>query len=153
MKAYTLERTQTIRAAIGDCWDFFSNPANLSKITPASFGFRVLSELPPVIYEGLMLRYCVRPLMGIPLTWVTEITRVRGPGYFADEQRTGPYAMWRHEHFFRELEAGRVEIRDVVHYALPFGPLGRAVHALTVKHKINYIFDYREKAVSGLFPG
>ncbi len=76
---YTLSRTQMVQMPLEECWRFFSDPGNLSKITPPTMGFTVLSELPPEIHTGLMIRYRVSPLFGIPLSWLTEITQVRRP--------------------------------------------------------------------------
>ncbi|HWP91882.1 MAG TPA: hypothetical protein VNN20_06765 [Thermodesulfobacteriota bacterium] len=67
-----------------------------------------------------------------------------------DEQRFGPYRFWHHKHFFREIETG-VEIEDVVDYALPFGPIGRSVNEMVVKHELKKIFDYREDALESMF--
>ena len=74
-----------------------------------------------------------------------------GPNYFSDEQRVGPYAIWHHEHFFKKLDESRVEIRDLVHYALPFGFAGSIVHDLVVKRQLASIFEYREQTVTALF--
>src|SRR5690348_16071799 len=101
MAIYTLRRTQIIRASLRECWDFFSNPGNLQKITPPSLGFEVKSDLPDSIYPGLMIEYRVSPLAGIKLSWLTEIVHVDAPHHFVDEQRVGPYKLWHHEHFFR----------------------------------------------------
>ncbi len=151
MPVHTLERTQTIRASIRAAWDFFSNPRNLEKITPPSLGFNILSELPEKMYPGMFIRYRVRPLLGIPLTWVTEITQVDDGRYFIDEQRVGPYRMWHHEHHFRDLGDGRIELIDRVTYQLPFGWLSEPVHALVVKPQLAAIFAYREKVTSKIF--
>ena len=40
---------------------------------------------------------------------------------------------------------------DIVHYALPFGYLGRMMNTLMVKNKIKSIFDYRRTKVEELF--
>jgi len=40
---------------------------------------------------------------------------------------------------------------DVVDYRLPFGPLGRLVHWLVVRHQLRSIFDYRTAAIRALF--
>ena len=153
MKVHTLTRTQVVHAELEECWAFFSNPGNLSRITPPSVDFRVLSDVPEKIYAGLMIHYRVRPLFGIPMRWLTEITQVRELEYFADEQRVGPYAIWHHEHFFRKLEDSRVEMRDMVHYALLFGFAGEIVHEMVVKRELERIFLYREKTVEALFGG
>jgi ligand-binding SRPBCC domain-containing protein len=80
---------------------------------------------------------------------VTEITHCREPHFFVDEQRLGPYRFWHHQHQLREV-AGGVEVRDLIHYLLPFGPLGRVASAL-VRRQLVAIFDYRSKAVKERF--
>ncbi len=102
------------------------------------------------MYAGQVISYTVRPLAGIPMTWVTEITHVNTPNYFVDEQRFGPYAFWHHQHFLKEVPGG-VEMRDIVHYALPLGLLGRLANSLLVKNKLQKIFDFRHKKLESLF--
>ncbi|MEJ2699667.1 MAG: hypothetical protein P8Z70_08405, partial [Desulfuromonadales bacterium] len=63
--------------------------------------------------------------------------------------RFGPYRFWQHQHHFREMEGG-VEVRDLVHYRLPFGPLGDMAAGL-VWRRLAEIFDYRQKAVREYF--
>lgn len=151
MPIHVLRATQIVKAPLKECWTFFSDPRNLTRITPPSLGFKVLSDLPELIRPGLMIEYRVRPLFGIPVTWLTEITHADPPHSFVDEQRVGPYAIWHHEHFFRETEDGGTEIRDEVHYALPFGWLGEIVHPWLVKPQLDQIFAFREKAVREKF--
>ena len=147
---YQLKRTQFIPADLQTCWDFFSSPQNLQVITPDYMGFKVLTENPEHMYPGLIIAYKVKPLLGIPLSWVTEIKHVRENDFFVDEQRIGPYKLWHHEHHFKEVEGG-VEMTDIVSYALPFGLLGRMVHPLLVKKKLEEIFEYRFKKVEEIF--
>ncbi|MCL4245880.1 MAG: SRPBCC family protein [Candidatus Dadabacteria bacterium] len=150
MNIYTLERSQEVAAPLGEVWDFFSNPENLALITPPWLGFRIISGGGQKIYEGMIIKYSVSPLFGIPLTWVTEITEVEEQSRFVDEQRRGPYKLWRHEHVFKE-KGGAVEVKDVVSYALPLGPLGRAVHAVDTKKRLCRIFDFRQDYVRRRF--
>ncbi|MEI9893222.1 MAG: SRPBCC family protein [Chthoniobacter sp.] len=151
MPVHILRRTQVVSASREACWAFFSDPRNLAKITPPSLDFQVKSELPTSVYPGLMIAYRVRPLFGVPVTWLTEITHVEAPQRFVDEQRVGPYAIWHHEHFFTALADGRTEVRDLVHYALPFGVLGDLVHSWLVAPQLERIFAFREKAVTAHF--
>ena len=145
MAIYTFTRTQAVEMPLDECWRFFSDPGNLAKITPPSLGFTVKSELPEEIYAGLMIRYTVSPLWGIPMAWLTEITRVQKPHYFVDEQRVGPYRVWHHEHFFRAISEGRTDVRDLVHYVPPFGPLGALVEPILIRPQLERIFDFREQ--------
>ena len=39
---------------------------------------------------------------------------------------------------------------DVVEYRLPFGPVGRLVHWLIVRHQLRAIFDYRTTIIEAL---
>jgi ligand-binding SRPBCC domain-containing protein len=148
---HVLRTTQIVPASLETCWEFFSDPRNLARITPPSLDFQILSELPREMHPGLMIEYRVRPLLGLPMRWLTEITHVEKPGYFVDEQRVGPYRLWHHEHHFRALDAGRTEMRDVVHYVLPCAPFSEVVHPFLVAPELRRIFAYREQAVREIF--
>ena len=150
MKLYKLESTQLINASLDDCWNFFSSPKNLKVITPDYMGFEIIDGVADTMYAGQLIQYYVRPVKGIPLKWVTEITQVRDKEFFIDEQRFGPYRLWHHQHFFKEVENG-VEMRDIVHYALPLGLLGRLARRLFIKKQLRTIFDYRYQKVNELF--
>ena len=110
--------------------------------------FEILSDLKDVeMYEGMMVLYKVAPLFGFNLRWCTEITKIQDKKYFVDDQRFGPYAMWHHEHHFKALEKGGVEMIDKLHYAIPFGVLGRVANSLFVSKKIEEIFKTREEFI------
>ena len=152
MAVHTLHTKQIIRATRQEAWDFFSNPRNLAKITPPELGFEILTpDLPPCMRHGMMIAYRVRPLLGIGMTWLSEITLVEEGVRFVDEQRVGPYAVWHHEHEFHDLGDGRIEMEDRATYVLPFGPLGELVHGMLVKPQLERIFAYRERAVKERF--
>lgn len=102
------------------------------------------------MYPGQLIEYTVRPLLGIPLYWMTEITHVKEGHYFIDEQRFGPYSLWHHQHHFVAIEGG-VEMTDIVHYKVPLGPLGHLANGLFVRSQLKQIFDYRYKKVEELF--
>jgi ligand-binding SRPBCC domain-containing protein len=150
MAIYTFTRRQVVAMPLEQCWRFFSDPRNLSKITPPDLRFIVRSDLPEEIHAGLMIRYTVSPLWSIPMSWLTEITQVEKPHYFVDEQRVGPYRIWHHEHFFRSLADGRTEVRDLVHYVPPLGPLGALVEPLMIRPQLERIFDFREQQLTAI---
>lgn len=146
-KVYTLQTEQFIPISLAEAWDFFSSPANLAKITPSHMGFNIISKHHgDKMYAGQIIEYTVKPLLGIPLYWMTEITHVQEGAYFVDEQRFGPYTMWHHQHHFKEVLGG-VMMVDIVHYKIPLGFLGDIAHWLFVKKQLQGIFDFRFKAV------
>ena len=149
MPIYQLERKQVVAMGLEDCWRFFSDPRNLEKITPPAMNFVIKRALPPEVYPGLMIEYTVSPLLGIPLTWLTEIVYVDAPRRFVDQQRVGPYRVWYHEHTFRETPGGGTEVHDLVTYVPPLGPFGAVLNALIVRPKLERIFDYRAQHLPG----
>lgn len=150
MKVYTKKSIQKVNASIEECWTFFSSPRNLQKMTPLTMGFEITDFDEQNMYPGQIIQYKVSPLLGIKLTWVTEITIVEKNRYFIDVQRFGPYTLWHHKHFFEASENG-VMMTDLVHYALPLGFIGRILNALIVKNKLKEIFEYREQKINEIF--
>jgi ligand-binding SRPBCC domain-containing protein len=150
MRVYKKESVQHINATLDECWAFFSSPGNLQKITPKTMGFEITDFDKKSMYAGQIIQYKISPLLGLKLSWVTEITKVKDKMYFIDEQRFGPYSFWHHKHFFEATPSG-VKMTDVVHYALPMGFLGRIINVLIVKNKLEEIFDYRYLKVNELF--
>jgi ligand-binding SRPBCC domain-containing protein len=145
-----LECRQFLPLALPVARQFFADPANLARITPPDLGFEVTSGLPEHMYAGMIVTYRVRPFGTVPLPWVTEITHVREPEFFVDEQRSGPYRFWHHQHHFRAV-AGGVEMVDLVHYQLPFGRLGDLLAGRRVERRVAAIFAYRRQALVQLF--
>lgn len=150
MSLYSLHATQKLPISLEEAWEFLSNPANLKVITPEYMTFKIISGADRPIYAGQIIEYIVTPLLGIKTSWVTEITHVEPLKYFVDEQRFGPYALWHHKHFIKEIKGG-VEMEDLVHYKVPFGFLGKLVHPFLVNPKLQEIFNYRTKALEDKF--
>lgn len=152
MAFYQFRREQFINTNLDELWDFISSPQNLKKITPDYMGFDIQTpDLPDKVYEGMIIAYTVRPLLGIPTTWVTEITHVVNKQYFVDEQRVGPYTLWHHQHRIQETENG-VLMHDIVSYQPPMGFIGRLANTLVIENKLNEIFSYRQKVFEQIFP-
>ena len=150
MKIYTLKSTQFLPITKQKAWEFLSAPQNLKTITPDYMSFDILSGADRKMFPGQIIQYIVTPVFGIKTKWVTEITHVREGEYFVDEQRFGPYALWHHKHFIKEVDGG-VEMEDIIDYKLPFGFLGQLLHPILVKPKLNEIFNYRKEKLNTLF--
>jgi ligand-binding SRPBCC domain-containing protein len=150
MKIYRLHKKQNLPITVNKAWDFLSDPKNLKTITPDYMGFNILSGADRPMFAGQIIQYIVTPVLGIKTKWVTEITHVVDKYYFVDEQRFGPYALWHHKHFIKEIDGG-VEMEDIIDYKVPFGFIGQMVHPILVKPKLEEIFDYRTKKLEELF--
>lgn len=152
MAKHILRSTQVINAGIDELWDFFSSPLNLANITPPYMNFKITSEydVQKGLYEGQIITYKVAPLLKIPLSWTTEITKVEKHRRFIDKQKKGPYKLWHHEHIFEEKGAN-VVMHDIVTYELPFYIAGEVAHTLFVRTQLKEIFAYRKKKIDELF--
>lgn len=147
---FRLETTQQINSDIETVWKFFSNPKNLSEITPKEMNFVIKTPNLTEMYQGQIIEYTVSPLLGFPMTWVTEIAVVEKHKFFIDNQLVGPYTLWHHQHFFTENETG-VLMQDIVHFKIPFGILGKWLGNLFIFNKVKRIFDYRYNIIEQKF--
>ncbi|MDH4069685.1 MAG: SRPBCC family protein [Ignavibacteria bacterium] len=148
MKTYTLHRTQFLPYPLDEVFPFFESPENLGSITPRWLKFRFITPLPIDMREGAVIEYTISWL-GIPIRWKTLISSYNPPHSFSDTQLEGPYARWEHTHSFREVDGG-TEMTDTVHYALPFGVLGRFAHACAIRRQVEAIFEHRATVLSDL---
>ena len=151
MAVYQLKKSQKIPVPLEQVWDFIASPKNLKIITPPYMGFDITSDnQEEKMYEGMIIRYKVSPVLGIKTTWVTEITHIKPFQYFVDEQRVGPYNLWHHEHFVDKVEGGTM-MTDIVTYQPPMGFLGSIANTMLIKRKLDEIFDFRTRALDRIF--
>ena len=143
MRIFKLKYSQKLPINLNEAWDFLSSPNNLELITPKSMDFNITDWDERKAYPGQIIQYTVRPVLGFKINWVTEITQVKDKEFFIDEQRFGPYSFWHHKHFIKEIDGG-VLMEDVIHYKIPFGPIGVLLNFLFINSKLNNVFKYRE---------
>ncbi len=140
---YTLHREQFVKTTVKRAWDFIKNPANLNHITPADLDFRIISDFPDEMHDGLIIEYNIRiPFIGCK-KWLTEIKHIKKPYSFVDDQRIGPYKLWYHYHELQEVDGG-VKFIDKVYYEVPFWIIGKIAHSLFIRKLLARIFDYRK---------
>src|SRR6185436_7147921 len=99
MTPHIFQKTIIIKKNIKEVFHFFSNAANLNKLTPQKLGFKMLTPSPVKMKTGTILDYKIK-LNGISFLWRSEITKWDPPNVFEDTQLKGPYKVWIHEHRF-----------------------------------------------------
>ncbi|MBC7642330.1 MAG: SRPBCC family protein [Flavobacterium sp.] len=150
MKIYTFCNKQNVPISVDQAWEFLTNSDNLSKMTPSEMNFQKISQDNRPLYAGQIIQYSVTPIFGIPAKWVSEITQIKEKQYFVDVQLYGPYAMWHHKHFVKEIPGG-VEIEDLIDYKIPLSFIGQILHPFVVKPKLEEIFAFRRAKLIQLF--
>ena len=86
---------------------------------------------------------------GLPFTMSTRITEYEAPLRFVDEQTSGPFRRWRHEHRFDATGDGAGPVNtvmtDTVEFDSPAGPLGRMVNRLFLTRYMRNLFIQRNQ--------
>ena len=149
-KIFRLSSKQKLPITLDEAWSFLSKPENLKTITPSYMSFDIISGADKPMFAGQIIQYIVTPIFGIKTTWVTEITHMVKNEYFVDEQRFGPYSLWHHKHFIKQIEGG-VEMEDIIDYKSPFGFIGRIMHPIIVNPKLKEIFKFRQAKLIEMF--
>jgi ligand-binding SRPBCC domain-containing protein len=147
MADYILESRVWLARTRAEVFALFADSSHLLLITPPAFRLRLVGG-PPVLSTGAVLDMRLQWL-GVPIRWRTFIREWDPPYRFVDVQVRGPYARWEHRHRFLE-EGGGTWVEDRVTYRLPFGPLGRAAHALIVRRQIAALWRYRTRRLGEL---
>jgi ligand-binding SRPBCC domain-containing protein len=151
VRRHVLERSQWLFASPEATFAFFSEPANLARITPPELGFVILTPGPVEMRAGARIDYRIR-LRGIPMRWTTRIDVWEPTVRFVDVQERGPYRLWRHEHTFKAQDGGTL-VCDRVEYGLPLFPLGEIAHPLLVRPDLDRIFTFRSAAIRRILEG
>jgi ligand-binding SRPBCC domain-containing protein len=148
-RTFRLERAQVVERPRREVFAFFADALNLERVTPAFLRFRITTPQPIEMKPGTLIDYRLR-LYGVPVKWRTRIETFEPELSFTDVQIVGPYRRWRHRHDFVEV-AGGTEVRDVVEYEMPLGPIGGWARRLFVARSLDRIFDFRRRAVAEVF--
>ena len=133
-----------VPASIDAAFAFFSNAANLERLTPPWINFRILTPQPIAMREGTVIDYRIG-LYGLPMPWRTRIDAWEPGVRFVDRQVAGPYRWWRHEHVF-EVANGGTRIIDRVEYV----PRAAILSSGLVRREVGRIFAFRQGVLAKL---
>jgi ligand-binding SRPBCC domain-containing protein len=149
MAEFVLTRETVVERPLDEVFAFFSDAANLERITPPALNFHIITPQPITIQKGTLIDYELK-MHGIPMNWRTEITEWDPPFEFIDTQLKGPYSQWIHRHTFTDLGDGRTNVEDEVRYRLPLEPLGDLFHFI-VRGELEKVFDFRQQVIAEVF--
>jgi len=143
---YQLTSQTIVNRCLEETFEFFARAENLNKITPPWLRFNIVSNTPIRMGIGTIIEYRLK-LRGFPMKWVSEIPIWQPPHRFVDQQKSGPYRYWRHEHLLQKHDKDSTQMKDIVTYKVPFG---RFTHALFVKRDLKKIFKHRHHSLRDL---
>ena len=146
MKTFHLQTQLWLPQARVKIFDFFADPRNLDRLTPAWLKFRIETPDTTKIVQGAILDYRLQ-IHGMPIHWQSEISVWDPPNRFIDRQIKGPYSLWIHQHYFEDSDGGTI-VGDHVEYAVPGGTI---VQKLLVAPDLDRVFKYRHQVLDKLF--
>lgn len=138
----TFETTTLIAAPVTECFTLsLSVDAHTSSM--ARSGERAVAGVTRgVLRHGDTVTWRARHF-GVPFRMTSRITACEPPSRFVDEQVSGPFARWWHEHVFDDLGDGRTRMTDRVEYRSPAGPIGRLADRLVLEGYMRRLIDER----------
>ena len=90
--------------------------------------------------------------LGVTMTLTSRVTVFEPPTRFVDEQVSGPFAAFRHEHVFRATATGTVMTDDWIHRS-PLGLAGRIVDAVVLDRYLRRQLIARGKGIRRIAEG
>src|SRR5437660_313657 len=106
-----LEFETTIASSLQKVWDFYEDPAkSLPLISPPTDQVKVESIDLPLRVGSRLVIFSGSPIGRIK--WIARIVEHRPPhavvfgeeARFVDEQESGPFKSWRHDHDFERID-------------------------------------------------
>ena len=140
-----LHRETFIPAPLAEVCTFFSDPRNLTILTPPRMRFRIDDPGDIPMREGSRVSYRMR-VFGVPMRWRSRITVWKPNEAFEDVQERGPLKLWHHVHTFAAVEGG-TRMTDDVEWAAPFGVFSNWL----VRRELESVFGYRAEAIGRRF--
>lgn len=143
-----IERTVEVHAPLGRVFAFVTDIRNHSRVAPPETQEELLDAGDTPLRVGTIVRLRAR-YGGIRWTLTSRITAFDPPGplhpdtaYFRDEQVQGPFALWRHDHWFAATSDGGTRLTDRFTYAAPLGPLGRIAERIWLNDRLRRLMEH-----------
>jgi ligand-binding SRPBCC domain-containing protein len=151
-----IERAITIAAPLPQVFAFLTDIRNHPRLTPPETQEQLLDAGGMPLCLGTEVTFCAR-YGGRFWTLRSRITAFEPPheahpdrAYFRDEQVRGPFARWRHDHWFEATSSGETRLTDRFTYSAPFGPLGWLAERLWLNRRLRHLLEHLQSSAKRL---
>lgn len=152
-----LEFDITVPVPIDVVWAFHDDVANLAALSPPGASVRIESADVPVKVGSRLVITANGPLARV--RWVARIVEHKPPravvfgeeARFVDEQESGPFQSFRHEHDFERVDGQSTRIIDRITYRVGWGPIGWVADLLVVRRRLRSMFRHRHAVLRERF--
>jgi uncharacterized protein len=144
----TVARRSRMPVTVDELWAWHTRPGALERLMPPWDPVRVVSRTGG-IEPGARVTLAV-PLGPMRLRWIAEHRDVDPPRGFADAQVEGPFAHWIHRHAMAPdaADPSASWLEDLVEFAAPGGPPGRAIARRIVAARLPSLLRYRHDTLA-----
>ncbi|MBI9077011.1 MAG: TIGR01777 family oxidoreductase [Desulfatibacillum sp.] len=140
----TFVKKTRIPAPVEDVFAWHARPGALERLTPPWTDMAVLEKTGLLeIGTNVTLRLKAGP---IGYKWHSRHFALEKNRYFADQQISGPFAVWIHKHRFHK-DGGDCIYEDNVQYRLPFHPLSTLAAGWWAAKELDAMFAWRHETV------
>ena len=147
----TFETSECYAATPARAFDLFRRTAERVRLAPPELRLQ-LEEGPAELQLGSRLTVRGRR-WGVTQRMTSEITAFEEGALIVEEQRQGPFRLWRHTQRFEATPDGGVRITDVIEYEPPGGVLGRLATAEAIRGDLERAFAYRRERLTESLSG
>ncbi|MCI5065186.1 TIGR01777 family oxidoreductase [bacterium] len=137
-------KKSTISASQEELFRYHMSPGALHRLIPPWEDIQVLSQTTPGVTQGSEVQLQVPLGPGVAKVWHARHTELTAPESFTDQQLSGPFARWIHQHRFRAKDE-KSELSDEIDYQLPLHPLSTLVADWFVQQKLERTFHFRHQ--------
>ena len=152
-----LEFEITLAAPLDAVWAFHDDAGNLAATLPPESEAKIESADAP-LKEGSRIVIVAKGPLG-RVRWVAKIVEHKPPravvfgeeARFVDEQESGPFKAWRHEHDFERVGEKTTRVMDRITYRVGWGPIGSLADVLVVRRQLRSMFRHRHAVLRERF--
>lgn len=137
------EYTSHVPVSPAEVFKWHSRPGAFERLSPPWMNVRVV-ERKGGLADGATVTLDLRK-GPFHFTWRLRHLDVRESSQFVDEQISGPFRSYRHEHLFESSGDGGCLVRDRVCYTLPTGTVAEAIVGGSISKMLGRLFQYRHR--------
>ncbi|MEO8296139.1 MAG: TIGR01777 family oxidoreductase, partial [Gemmatimonadota bacterium] len=139
------ERSISINASADQVLRWHERPGAFERLAPPWQRIHIISRH-GTIHEGDQLVMEMR-LGPLHRRWTALHHAVPGRTGFEDEQVSGPFASWRHQHLIDPAGPRASILHDIIDYRLPVAAISEPLTGAIVERQLDRLFVYRHRTM------
>lgn len=145
----SFEARVELPCSVEEVFDLVARPEGIKKISPPEMGL-YFTNSPERYTLGSKVEFKIQA-MGLVREIAHEVTAFDDPRSFTEEQTSGPFRHWVHEHIFEAREGGGCVSIDRIQFLPPGGVVGMIMTASRILDNLEDGFDFRHEQLERHF--